>query len=214
MINNSLNTNSFLYAASLSPLDRETEYDLAVKMENGDKTARKTLILANLRYAIKVASSYQKFNMDYSDLVAVAVSGLVNGVDHYKANRNTKVITYATWWIRAEFKKLHDSKEKEVSVETCTEAMEQYMMTLADEESMSPEEYAINSCFKDYFYKTIKSLPSDERKIFLMHHGLAGYSKHNLAEIGEYYGKTKQWAWLKAKSADKYMADKMQKWAA
>ena len=207
------NNNYFWYEASLDPLDRETEYDLAVKMSNGDKKARETLIRANIRFAIKVARQYSGYNLDYDDLVSVAVTGLVNAVDHFKADRNARIITCAVWWIRAEFKKIRHNDD-EPKVESCSEAMERFMMKQADEESLSPEENAMRSCFMDEFYKNVRTLPAEERTILMMHNGLCGYSKLNYTEIGKCYGKTKQWAWLKAQSAEQTIANKMDDWRA
>ncbi len=214
MANNSLFKTSFLYAVSLSPLDREAEHELAVKMSKGDLKARELLIRSNIRFAITAAGHYSGFKLDYEDRVAVAITGLVKGVDHYQASRNTRVITCVAWWIRAEFKALCEKQEREVPVENCTEALEQFMQLQADEASISPEENAINSCLKDDFYKKVKTLPVEDRSIFLSYYGLDGHSKEDLATIGKRYGKTKQWAFLKVHSAKKYMAHQIQDWLA
>ena len=55
----SLNTTSPFYAASLEPISREAEHELAVRMLNGESNARDTLIRSNLRYAIKEAAKYK-----------------------------------------------------------------------------------------------------------------------------------------------------------
>ena len=212
MINSTLSNISFLYAASLSPLDREAEHELAVKMTKGDKKARETLILSNIRFAIQCARKYKSYNLDHEDLVSIAVAGLINGVDHFDVKRNTRIITCAAWWIRAEFKK-HCETQEEETVESSSDALKLFMKNQPDEESMTPDESAIYSCFKDVLYKNINALPREERTVFMMHNGLGGYSKLNFAEIGKRYGKTKQWAWLKAKSADKFIASKMSDWA-
>ena len=213
MIKSTENNVSFLYEASLPPLGREQEYELAVKMGEGDKKARETLIRANIRFAIKEAYKYKKMKLDFDDLVAIAIVGLIKGVDHFDVSRNSKLITCASWWIRAEFSALC-KKTEDVLVESSSEALERFLMNKADESSMSPEESAMYSCFMDDFYKNVRALPSVERTVLLMHNGLCGYSKLDYAEIGNRYGKTKQWAWLQARTAEQTMAKKLCDWMA
>ena len=214
----SLNTTSSFYAASLEPINQEAERELAIRMINGESQARDTLIRSNLRYAIKEASKYKYEGLDYEDQVSIAISGLINGIDHYNPDKNTKVITCASWWIRAEFKCYYEKKEKEkeynYSEVTCTDELEKYLASLPESKSQSPEDKAIYACFKESFYKNVKKIPAIERTVFLMSNGFCGYSKKSLAEIGKLFGKTKQWAWYKAQAAERFMAEWMAEWVA
>lgn len=214
----SLNTTSSFYAASLEPINQEAERELAIRMINGESQARDTLIRSNLRYAIKEASRYKYEGLDYEDQVSIAISGLINGIDHYNPDKNTKVITCANWWIRAEFKCYYEKKEKEkeynYSEVTCTDELEKYLASLPESKSQSPEDKAIYACFKESFYKNVKKIPAIERTVFLMSNGFCGYSKKSLAEIGKLFGKTKQWAWYKAQAAERFMAEWMAEWVA
>ncbi|MCR5187356.1 MAG: sigma-70 family RNA polymerase sigma factor [Treponema sp.] len=218
MIKNSSNNISFLYAASLSPLDKNTERELVEKMAKGDKKARETLIRANLRFAIKQAAKNKQYNLPFEDLVSVAVTGLIKAVDLFNPSMPNRIITYANWQIRAEFKELYDKKQAAekyaFSEVSCSEMVENYLSDKVDTESMSPEDYAINACFKESFYKNVKKIPAEERTIFLMHNGLCGYDKLSYTEIGKRYGKPKQWAWAKSQKAEQFMADQMADWAA
>jgi len=214
----SLNTTSPFYAASLEPISQEAEHELAVRMLNGESNARDTLIRSNLRYAIKEAAKYKYEGLDYDDQVSIAISGLINGIDHYNPDKNTKVITCASWWIRAEFKCYYEKKEKEkeynYSEVTCTDELEKYLASLPESKSQSPEDKAIYACFKESFYKNVKKIPAIERTVFLMSNGFCGYSKKSLAEIGKLFGKTKQWAWNKSQAAERFMAEWMAEWVA
>ncbi len=218
MTNTSIQDNSFLYNSSLAPISRDEEQELAVKMSKGDKKARETLIRANIRFAIREASKYKGLNLDYEELVSIAVSGLINGINHFDAGKNIRIITYASWWIRAEFKSVIEKKSKTkeygVSEHFGSEAIENLISSQADEKSMTPEENAIQACWEEDFYKNVKELPEQERKIFLMHQGLGGYSKLSYSEIGEKFGKTKQWAYQKAQTAENFMAKKLSCWLA
>ena len=214
----SLNTTSSFYAASLEPISLEAERELAIRMINGESKARDTLIRSNLRYAIKEAAKYKYEGLDNEDQISVAISGLINGINHYNPDMNTRVITCASWWIRAEFKSFYEKKEQEkkynYSEVTCTDELEKYLASLPESKSQSPEDKAIYACFKESFYKNVKKIPVTERTVFLMSKGFGGYSKKSLAEIGELFGKTKQWAWNKSKAAESFMAKWMAEWVA
>ena len=215
---NSHNKTSSFYSVSINPISPEAEHELAVRMVNGESKARNTLIQANLRYAIREAGKYNYSNLDYEDLISVAVSGLINGINHFDPNMNTKIITCASWWIRAEFRRLYEKKEKEkkykITEVSCNEALEDYLASLPDTDSKSPEDSAINACFKESFYQNVKKLPFVERTVFLMYNGFGGYKQKNLTEIGEHFGKTKQWAWNKTQAAERFIAKKMSDWVA
>ena len=214
----SLNTTSSFYAASLDPISQEAEHDLAIRMINGESQARDTLIRSNLRYAIKEAAKYKYVGLDYEDKVSIAISGLINGIDHYNPDKNTKVITCASWWIRAEFKCYYEKKKQEkkynYSEVKCTDELEKYLASIPESKSQSPEDKAIYACFKESFYKNVKKIPATERTVFLMYNGLCGYSKKSLSEIGKLFGKTKQWAWQKSQAAECFMAERMAEWVA
>lgn len=214
----SLHTTSSFYSVSLAPLSLEAEQELALRMANGESKARDTLIRSNLRYAIREAKKYKYEGLDSEDRISVAVCGLINGINHYNPNMNTKVITCAAWWIRAEFKSFYEKKKKEeeynFSEVPCTDALETYLKSIPEANSLSPEDSAIYSCFKESFYKNVKKIPSTERTVFLMHNGFCGYSKKSLSEIGKIFGKTKQWAWGKAQTAEHFMKGWMAEWIA
>ena len=214
----SINSTSSFYEASLEPISQEAERELAIRMINGESKARDTLIRSNLRFAIKEAAKYKYEGLDYEDQVSIAISGLINGINHYNPEKNTKVITCANWWIRAEFKSYYEKKkgeqENNYSEVPCTDALETYLKSLPESESTSPEDQAIYACFKESFYKNVKKIPAVERTVFLMANGFCGYSKKSLAEIGKHFGKTKQWAWNKSQAAERFMAEWMADWVA
>ena len=85
---------------------------------------------------------------------------------------------------------------------------------MKDTKSQSPEDYAMRECFKEDLLKTLASLPEMERSAFIMYHGIFGSKEYNFSEIGQRYGRTKQWAFLKAHAAEKAVAEKMSAWAA
>lgn len=61
---------------------------------------RSTLVLANMRLVAHVAKRFRDRGIAYSDLLQEGVCGLLEAIDRFDLGRETKLATYATWWIR------------------------------------------------------------------------------------------------------------------
>lgn len=61
---------------------------------------RSRLALANLRLVAHVAKRFRDRGIPYSDLMQEGFCGLLEAIDRFDMNHQTKLATYATWWIR------------------------------------------------------------------------------------------------------------------
>jgi RNA polymerase primary sigma factor len=61
---------------------------------------RSRLALANLRLVAHVARRYRDRGIAYTDLLQEGFCGLLEAIDRFDLSRETKLATYATWWIR------------------------------------------------------------------------------------------------------------------
>ena len=61
---------------------------------------RAELALANMRLVAHVAKRYRNRGVAYSDLVQEGFCGLLQAIDRFDLSHQTKLATYATWWIR------------------------------------------------------------------------------------------------------------------
>ncbi len=61
---------------------------------------RGKLALANLRLVAHVAKRFRDRGVSYSDLLQEGFCGLLEAIDRFDLNHETKLATYATWWIR------------------------------------------------------------------------------------------------------------------
>lgn len=78
----------------------EEENQLAERMVNGDKEAKKKLIESNLRLVVSIAKKYIGRGMNFLDLIQEGNLGLIKAVDKFDQSKGYKFSTYATWWIR------------------------------------------------------------------------------------------------------------------
>ena len=93
---------SYLAHISKMPiLSKEEEHKLTVEYyETRNPEIAKKLIQSNLRFVIKVASEYSKFNTKIMDLIQEGNIGLLKAVQEFNPYKGARLITYAVWWIR------------------------------------------------------------------------------------------------------------------
>lgn len=81
-------------------LDPELENTLWELSGSGDDRAREQLILGYRPLVFWLARKLQVAPSRYQDLVQEGTLALINAVDHYDRNRNTRFITYAYYRVR------------------------------------------------------------------------------------------------------------------
>lgn len=81
-------------------LTAEEEIDLAQRMGQGDESAKRKLVEANLRLVVSIAKRYVGRGMLFLDLIQEGNLGLIKAVEKFDYQKGFKFSTYATWWIR------------------------------------------------------------------------------------------------------------------
>lgn len=81
-------------------LNAESEKELALKVEKGDKPARNKMIESNLRLVVKISKRYINRGLPLLDLIEEGNLGLIKAVERFSLAKECRFSTYATWWIR------------------------------------------------------------------------------------------------------------------
>jgi RNA polymerase primary sigma factor len=80
----------------------DEEYELAVRIQNGDREALNRLVKANLRFVVSVAKQYAHHPDMLGELIAQGNIGLIEAAETFDPSRGFKFISYAVWSIRKE----------------------------------------------------------------------------------------------------------------
>ncbi len=89
------------YAVSI--LTEEEEHDLAVRLhEQGDLEAARQLILAHLRFVVRVANGYLGYGLPLADLIQEGNIGLMKAVKRFNPYVGVRLVSFAIHWIKSE----------------------------------------------------------------------------------------------------------------
>ncbi len=83
-------------------LSREQEVELARKWrDQQDREAAQQLVVSNLYGVAAIAREYRHFGLPEADLIQEGTLGLMHAVKRFDPDRGFRLMTYASWWIRA-----------------------------------------------------------------------------------------------------------------
>lgn len=84
-------------------LSAEEEFEYArLVQEQGDLEAARSLVLAHLRYVVRVARGYLGYGLSLSDLIQEGNVGLMKAVKRFDPKVGVRLVSFAVHWIKAE----------------------------------------------------------------------------------------------------------------
>lgn len=191
-------------------LTREEETALAKTMkeaptETERQEARETLINSNLRLVVSIAKYYkQNCNLSIDDLISEGNMGLMKAVDKYENEKDCRVSTYASHWIRGSIKCLikRETGKECISLDVENEKGETLHETLEDTRETETETM-IKTEHLAYIKSLLDTLPKDERKLIRMRYGIGCKKRKTLVEVGKAFGVTNEAVRLRQMSIEK-----------
>ncbi|MDQ6981214.1 MAG: RNA polymerase factor sigma-32 [Ghiorsea sp.] len=83
-------------------LDREEEAKLTRKWtEEKDLQSAQQLLMGNLHAVAAIAREYRHFGLPEMDLIQEGTIGLMKAIQRFDPERGFRLMTYASWWVRA-----------------------------------------------------------------------------------------------------------------
>ncbi len=84
-------------------LTAEEEFEYAQRFQTeGDLEAARSLVLAHLRYVVRVARGYLGYGLPLNDLIQEGNIGLMKAVKRFDPNMGVRLVSFAVHWIKAE----------------------------------------------------------------------------------------------------------------
>ncbi len=98
------------------PLTASEERKMVKRFHQGDLFARQRLIETNLRFVIKVALNYINKGLPLADLIQEGNLGLIEALNKFDPEKNCRLITYASWWIRLYIQRAIEVKTRQIKL--------------------------------------------------------------------------------------------------
>lgn len=84
-------------------LSQEEETELAIRLqENNDLEAARRLVLAHLRFVVRIARGYAGYGLAIADLIQEGNIGLMKAVKRFDPKIGVRLVSFAVHWVRAE----------------------------------------------------------------------------------------------------------------
>lgn len=94
------------FAQSVPMLSETEENELAMRLKyQNDLEAAQRLIMAHLRFVIRVARDFSGYGLAQADLIQEGNIGLMKAVKRFDPNMGVRLVSFAVHWIKAE---IHD----------------------------------------------------------------------------------------------------------
>ncbi len=95
---------AYIYRVNQIPmLTAEEEYEYAQRFhEEGDVEGARQLVLAHLRYVVRVARGYLGYGLSLNDLIQEGNVGLMKAVKRFDPKMGVRLVSFAVHWIKAE----------------------------------------------------------------------------------------------------------------
>ena len=109
-------TISGIQTGNLKVLTNQEMKALFIRLQNGDLTAKETLINGNLKLVLSIVQRFASRCENMDDLFQVGCIGLVKSIDHFDLKHEVRFSTYAVPMIMGEIKRyLRDNQVIRVS---------------------------------------------------------------------------------------------------
>jgi len=98
------NMDAYISAAFQLPiLSAEEEHELAVRLrDHQDLNAARSLVMAHLRFVVKIARGYSGYGLPQHDLIQEGSVGLMKAVSRFNPDMGVRLVSFAVHWIKAE----------------------------------------------------------------------------------------------------------------
>ena len=173
------------------PLTAGEEREYLKRFHEGDEEARSVLIERNLRLVAHVIKKYQYTDYEMEDLLSVGTIGLIKAVNTFKADRGSRLATYAAKCVENEILMMFRAGKKyardvslydPVGVDKDGETVN-LIDVLETGEREALEEIILNQDVAKLYEAYRTCLKETEQLVLRQRYGLFGEKEHTQREI-------------------------------
>ncbi|MCI5662336.1 MAG: RNA polymerase sporulation sigma factor SigE [Clostridia bacterium] len=203
-----------------APLTREEEIAMMRRMNDGDETARATLIERNLRLVVYIARKFENTGISIEDLISIGAIGLIKAVNSFDPEKNIKLATYASRCIENEILMVLRKTNRlklEVSFDeplnTDWDGNELLLSDILGTEADVVSRDLDDSVEKQLLHDAIHALTPREKHIVDLRYGLGSETEHTQKEVADMMGISQSYISRLEKRIIGKLRDELQKMA-
>lgn len=170
---------------SNNPLSQIEEYNLSLRIKQGDKVALDLLVTSNLKFVIYIAKQYQGWGVEFEDLVSEGNLALIQAAGKFDVtNTDGRFISYASSYIKKAMNEAIKRNEGTVSVDAPlgTKNNVSLLNIIPDNKILSSDYSVYNSSISDQLYKGLINLNERERQVIELLYGIDN-EMHTMFEV-------------------------------
>ncbi len=174
------------------PLSAAKEQELLQKAATGDKQAKDTLVLHNLRLVAHITKKYYACGKDQEDLISIGTIGLIKGINTFNADKNIKLATYASRCIENEIlmslrwdKKLAGEVFFNEPIDFDSEGNPLTLLDIVSEDCDIPDRIDLKIKSERLAELLTNVLTPRERMIICMRYGIGGGQERTQMELAK-----------------------------
>lgn len=177
------------------PLSREEEVALMRRANQGDGSARATLIERNLRLVVYISRKFENTGISIEDLISIGAIGLIKAVNSFDPDKNIKLATYASRCIENEIlmvlRKTNRLKLEVSFDEPLNTDWDGNELLLSDILGTEPDLVSKEldaDIEKQMLHTAIDTLNAREKHIVALRYGLGEDKEHTQKEVADMMG--------------------------
>ncbi len=177
------------------PLSKDEEQALTLRLWEGDKKVRDTLIEHNLRLVVYIAKKFENSGVNIEDLISIGTIGLIKAVNTFCPDKNIKLATYASRCIENEilmYLRKVSGQKGDISLDEPLnvdwDGNELLLSDVLGTDGLEINDNIEQEDEKRILYSCIKTLSKRERLIMNLRFGMDGEKEHTQKEVADLLG--------------------------
>lgn len=180
-----------LQQALLETKTRTSQMDQIEEWLEESLAVKNFLIRSNLRLVVSIAKRHLRPGMNLFEMISDGNLSLIRSVEKFDYTRGNKFSTYSTWAIMRNFARSVPAQH--VQRDRYRTGQEELLLGRSDEGGNPFHEQIVNRQQHTVIMQILGNLDSREREVITRRFGLSeGTEPQTLAEVGEWFGVTKE----------------------